>query len=151
MKTIRISLSAVAICLALGACGESGTAPPVNQSGGPSMSTAKPSDPNAQQPVPPANSTAPASPVRPTGSRGPSKSPGIPGPSQSAGTLTLTGVVVAGVEPNCLLLDGYLLINGPPEVLRSGARVTVTGQVQAGMMTTCQQGTPLVVQSAKPA
>ena len=35
----------------------------------------------------------------------------------------------AGVEPNCLLLDGYLLVGGPRDVLNAGARVTVTGRV----------------------
>jgi hypothetical protein len=65
--------------------------------------------------------------------------------------MTLTGTVTAGVEPNCLLLDGYLLVGGPREHLRSGARVTVTGRVQADLMTTCQQGTPLVVETAQPA
>ncbi|WP_329104344.1 hypothetical protein OG792_29435 [Micromonospora sp. NBC_01699] len=149
MKSIRIGFLAVAACLVLGACGESGNAPSVNPSGGPSLSSVKPSDPNAEPPVPPANSTAPASPTRsaPRGP-GPSKSPGAPA---SAGALTLTGVIVAGVEPNCLLLDGYLLLSGPRDQLRGGARVTVTGRVQPGMMTTCQQGTPFVVESVKPA
>ena len=152
MKTIRIAFSAVAVCLALGACGESGTAPSVNPSGGPSLSSVKPSDPNAEPPVPPANSTAPASPTRPVPGS-PTKSPRIPTPGQSAsaGALTVTGVIAAGVEPNCLLLDGYLLVDGPRELLRSGARVSVTGRVQPDLMTTCQQGTPFVVESAKPA
>jgi hypothetical protein len=150
MKTIRTALSAVAVCLALGACGQSGTAPSVNPSGGASLSSAKPSDPNAQQPVPPANSTAPVSPTRPAPG-GLTKSPRTPGPSGSAGTLTVTGVIAPGVEPNCLLLDGYLLVGGPRELLRGGARVSVTGRVDPGVMTTCQQGTPFRVESVKPA
>lgn len=76
---------------------------------------------------------------------------GGPPPSVSSGTMTLTGTVTAGVEPNCLLLDGYLLVGGPRDVVRSGARVTVTGRVQPDLMTTCQQGTPLVVESARSA
>ncbi|MGW4465692.1 hypothetical protein [Micromonospora sp. NPDC004704] len=149
MKSIRIGFAAVAACLALGACGESGNAPSVNPSGGPSLSSVKPSDPNAEPPLPPANSTAPASPTRsnPAGPT-PTKSPGAPA---SAGALTLTGVITPGVEPNCLLLDGHLLLGGPRDQLRSGARVTVTGQVRPGMMTTCQQGTPFMVESVKPA
>jgi hypothetical protein len=65
--------------------------------------------------------------------------------------MTLTGNVTPGVEANCLLLDGYLLVGGPREHLRAGARVTVTGRVQADLMTTCQQGTPFVVETAQPA
>jgi hypothetical protein len=53
------------------------------------------------------------------------------------------------VEPNCLLLDGYLLVGGPRDVLTAGARVTVTGRVEPGMMTTCQQGTPFTVETAR--
>jgi len=66
----------------------------------------------------------------------------------SAGTTTLTGTVQAGVEANCLLLAGHLLLDGPPDVLTPGARVTVTGEVRADLMTTCQQGTPFLVRSA---
>jgi hypothetical protein len=63
--------------------------------------------------------------------------------------MTLTGTVSAGVEPDCLLLDKYLLVNGPRDVLRPGARVTVTGRVRSDLMTTCQQGTPFMVETAR--
>jgi hypothetical protein len=56
--------------------------------------------------------------------------------------------VTAGVEANCLLIDGYLLIGGDPAVVREGARVTVHGRVDRDLMTTCQQGIPFVVSSA---
>jgi hypothetical protein len=46
---------------------------------------------------------------------------------------------------------GYLLVGGPSDVLKEGARVQVEGTVEAGMITTCQQGRPLKVSSAKPA
>jgi hypothetical protein len=49
------------------------------------------------------------------------------------------------------LLDGNLLVGGPRDVLKPGARVTVTGHSQPDLMTTCQQGTPFVVDTAKPA
>lgn len=61
---------------------------------------------------------------------------------------TLTGSITAGVEPDCLLLDDHLLIIQDPELksaAKVGATVTVTGRVEPGMMTTCQQGTPFVV------
>ena len=66
----------------------------------------------------------------------------------SAGTTTLTGTIAAGVEPNCLLLDDHLLIIDDPALrsaAKAGAAVTVTGRVEQGMMTTCQQGTPFIV------
>jgi hypothetical protein len=89
------------------------------------------------------------------GSTGPTGSATPVNPSVAAsgqpGATTLTGVVEAGVEPNCLLLDGYLLVGGPKDVIRAGARVTVTGKVEAGLLTTCQQGTPFLVATARPA
>ena len=63
---------------------------------------------------------------------------------------TLTGTVAAGVEHGCLLLDGYLLVGGDRAVIRAGARLTVTGRVVPDLITTCQQGTPFVVTSARP-
>jgi hypothetical protein len=65
--------------------------------------------------------------------------------------MTLTGTVVPGVEAGCLLLDGYLLLGGPREVIHAGARVTVTGHVRPDVLTICQQGTPFVVETAHPA
>jgi hypothetical protein len=44
--------------------------------------------------------------------------------------------VTTGVEANCLLIDGYLLIGGDPAVVREGARVTVHGRVDRDLMTT---------------
>lgn len=91
-------------------------------------------------------SSTPATPPRGT----PPKPSGVaPPPSGASATVTVTGTVTEGVEPGCLLLDTYLLIGGPAEVLRAGARVTVTGRVEADLMTTCQQGTPLRVDHAR--
>jgi hypothetical protein len=64
---------------------------------------------------------------------------------------TLIGTVVAGTEEGCLLLDGYLLLNAPTDVVREGARVRVTGLIRTDLVSTCQQGTPLMVESARPA
>jgi hypothetical protein len=72
-------------------------------------------------------------------------------PAPPAGELTVTGAVSEGVEPGCLLLDGYLLVGGDREQLRAGARVAVTGRVDRGLLSTCQQGVPLVVASVEPA
>ena len=64
---------------------------------------------------------------------------------------TLTGTITAGAEHQCLLLDGYLLVGGDRAVIRAGVRVTVTGRVVPDLVTTCQQGVPLVVISSRPA
>jgi hypothetical protein len=72
-------------------------------------------------------------------------------PAPPAGERTVTGTVSEGVEPGCLLLDGYLLVGGDRDRLRPGARVAVTGRVDRGLLSTCQQGVPLVVASVEPA
>ena len=128
-------------CLVLSACaqdGTTGTSPTPSASEGAPV-TNSPVDPGTTDPgnpsPPPAKSPAP----RP------------PGTTPSTGAVTVSGTITAGVEAGCLLLDRYLLVGGPGEVLRAGARVTVTGRVQPDLMTTCQQGTPFVVESAKAA
>jgi hypothetical protein len=147
MKTPRTVLVAMVAGLALSACagpavdpGSAGTTPTTPGPTGAAPVTSQPS------PDPSATPSDPQNPIDPTPPRkgGPSKPPG-------AGAATFTGTVQAGVEPNCLLLDGNLLIGGPRDVLKPGARVTVTGHPEPGMMTTCQQGTPFVVESARPA
>jgi hypothetical protein len=72
-------------------------------------------------------------------------------PAPPAGEVTVTGTVSEGVEAGCLLLDGYLLVGGDRDQLRPGARVAVTGRVDSGLLSTCQQGVPLVVASVEPA
>ncbi|MFR9776300.1 hypothetical protein ACL02O_09575 [Micromonospora sp. MS34] len=138
MKTLRTAVPALLLCAALGACGGQGTDngnPPPEPPGGTRMTVSPSGGPSG-----PVDPTVPPT-TKPTGPSLP------PGP----GAQTLTGTVEAGVEPNCLLLDGYLLVGGPRDVLRPGTKVTVTGQAQPDMMTTCQQGTPFVVEAARPA
>ncbi len=97
-----------------------------------------PQEPGTPAPSAPASTPLPATPpvedLTPTGKPG--------------SLTTLTGVPTEGVEAGCLLLDGYLLLGGPRDVLTSGRTVSVTGRVEPGLMTTCQQGTPLLVESA---
>jgi Protein of unknown function (DUF5818) len=76
------------------------------------------------------------------------------GPPRVATRVVATGVVRSGVEPGCRLLAAdagptYLLVGGDQQVLRSGARVRVTGTLAPGTLSTCQQGTPLRVTSAR--
>jgi hypothetical protein len=78
--------------------------------------------------------------------------PPTTGPTRPGGELTVTGTVVEGVEPNCLLLDAegggsYLLVGGARGQLRAGVRVRVTGRVDRSLLSTCQQGEPLIVAS----
>lgn len=53
------------------------------------------------------------------------------------------------MEAGCLLLRGYLLIGGRDQGLRAGATVTVTGRTETDLLSTCQQGTPLRVDSVR--
>ena len=77
-------------------------------------------------------------------------------PTRPAVQVTVTGTVRAGVEPGCLLLEDqaggrFLLVGGERGQLPPGRRVAVTGRVDRGMLSTCQQGEPLVVASIAPA
>jgi Protein of unknown function (DUF5818) len=78
--------------------------------------------------------------------------PPVTKPTEPAGQVTVTGTVREGVEPGCLLLDAeggtrYLLVGGERAELAPGSRVAVTGRVDRDLLSTCQQGEPLVVAS----
>jgi len=85
----------------------------------------------------------------------PSASAPAPAPTQvSASPEAISGSVVAGVEPGCLLLEGsgkpHLLIFPDPALkakAKVGSTVTVVGTAKPDQMTTCQQGTPFLVTS----
>jgi hypothetical protein len=77
-------------------------------------------------------------------------------PTTLPGNPPATGRVVEGVEPNCLLLDAeggkrYLLVGGDRGELRAGARVAVTGRADPNLISTCQEGEPLVVSAIEAA
>ncbi|MEV4820330.1 hypothetical protein [Micromonospora sp. NPDC049274] len=133
MRTFRLVVPALVVCAALSACG--GTDGPAT----PDTPSTTSGQPTSASPSTPAPAATPSSPLKPPGG------PTVPPP---VGATELSGTITAGVEPNCLLLDGYLLVGGPRDVLAAGARVTVTGRVETGLMTTCQQGTPFVVEGA---
>jgi hypothetical protein len=122
---------ATVVCLLLAACGGDGGEPGGGASAGASASSPPVSLSPARR-TPPPFATPPAS------------------PDGGAGTVTVSGTVEAGVEPNCLVLNGYLLVGGRDEGVRAGARVTVTGQARPDLVTTCQQGTPLQVETVRP-
>ena len=75
-------------------------------------------------------------------------------PSLSVGAVTLKGTVAEGVEAGCVVLNAdngavYLLLGGDPQVIVAGTRVEVQAVIQTDLVTTCQQGTPASVQSAR--
>ncbi|MEV0705010.1 hypothetical protein AB0I53_44825 [Saccharopolyspora sp. NPDC050389] len=80
----------------------------------------------------------------------PTNLPVVPVQVQS-GEVTVRGVVRSGVEQGCLVLSTadreYLLVH-PPSTLRPGVTAVVRGRLEPGMVTTCMQGTPLVVSEA---
>jgi hypothetical protein len=77
-------------------------------------------------------------------------------PTRGGGPVTVVGTVAAGVEPGCLLLQAeaggsFLLVGGERAELRPGRRLAVTGRVDRSLLSTCQQGEPLVVASIEAA
>jgi hypothetical protein len=86
----------------------------------------------------------------PTTPTGPSHDLSLP-PTRTSKHLSVRvrGTVSDGVEPGCTLLTSngvvYLLIwrHGTPV---TGPTIEVEGTVQPDLMTTCQQGIPLVVE-----
>jgi len=65
------------------------------------------------------------------------------------GSLTLTGTTYAGAEPTCILMAYnkavYLLLADDSAHLQAGERAILTGHVEKGVMTHCQQGIPFAV------
>ncbi len=67
---------------------------------------------------------------------------------------TLRGIASEGVEANCVVMttdDGtvYQLLGGDRALILSGARIEVSVLIQNDIMTTCQQGTPALVQTVR--
>lgn len=157
MRATRIGVPLLLACLVLlPACG---SAEPANEPGPTDPAATAVPTPQTEPsqtggpevtPTPPAQTPGQPEDL-PTPPPGRTPSPGGPGGPGSSRPMTLSGTVEAGVEHNCFLLDGYLLVGGSPDLVRAGARVTVTGHVQPGLMTTCQQGIPFMVQRVEPA
>lgn len=106
------------------------------------------------QPVQPNPSNTPSASVRasytPPASHKPSDGPA----TATGGPITVIGTVANGVEHNCIVLnaDGivYLLVGGDRTAMIEGRRVQVIGELSPGLITTCQQGIPLMVDSITP-
>lgn len=96
--------------------------------------------------VVPAGCGAPAPP--------PADSTVTPAPTTSvpASEVIVYGRVQRGVELNCLVFKTtdreYLLVR-PPPALQPGVVAHLRGRPEPGMVTTCMQGTPIVVLDAR--
>lgn len=130
---MRTSTLLVALGLAFGAvsCGDE----PTGSTG------------TGQSSTPPSSTQPPTGP--PTSTEDPLSDP-TPAPTgKPPNVTTVTGVVSAGVEAGCLLLDTgsetLLLLGVSPADAREGTQVRVTGSRSPGTATTCQQGVPFRV------
>jgi hypothetical protein len=141
------ALAALSAALFLAGCAGSGS----DLAAGASVPSASVDPATSGSPV-----ADPSTTVDPSATAGAAK-PGSSGSAKVAAgaTETLTGQVIAGVEPGCLVLTGprgahLLVVNGDAaKTVKVGTTVTVTGHAEPGMMTTCQQGTPFVVSAAR--
>jgi hypothetical protein len=101
----------------------------------------------------PSRSAASGSTTAPTPSSSTSD-PGIPATVKSAGPrVVIEGVVHQGVEAGCLVLGGYELLTDSAlwhSVLTTGEPVEVTGYVDKGRLSRCQQGKTLVITDVRP-
>jgi hypothetical protein len=144
MRRVSVSL-AVVLVAALAGCsatregGDPLPAPSVSTATAPapvapSPSLSLPEDPTLL-PTPPGRNPSPR-PIKPSGANTPK-------------IVNVTGTVTEGVEPGCLLLDNYLLVNAPTSLVYAGVKVRLTLEVRSDLVSTCQQGTPAMITSAQ--
>jgi len=144
MRRVTVPL-AVVLVAALAGCSAT------REDGGPVPS---PSVSTATAPATPSPSLSlPADPTllqTPPG-RNPSPRPMSPRPSgvKTPKVVNVTGTVIEGVEPGCLLLDNYLLVNAPTSLVYAGVKVRLTLEIRTDLVSTCQQGTPAMITSAQ--
>lgn len=140
-----LAILPAAAALLLSGCADPSSTPGSGPGGGapgtgaPGTATSSPTGAAPTTPVPTATSTATSRPTRPSGPPG--------APTVSGRPVTLDGVVEAGVEPGCSVLTAagqqYLLLGD--EAVPMGVPVRVRGVLAPGVLTTCQQGTPIRV------
>lgn len=80
--------------------------------------------------------------------------PSLGDTTKPGSAITISGTVEEGVESGCLVLEHEgtvygLFGNFDTSVVYAGATVSLQGNVDDGMMSTCQQGTPFVVEDAQ--
>lgn len=131
MRRALLSLPAVAAVLMLSGCGDPIPTEPGGGGGAPSTAAPSTAAPSTVAPSSPPPTARPTKPVDPTASGRP---------------ITVDGVVETGVEPGCKVLTAggkqYQVLGNDVPV---GVPVRVTGVLQPGVLTTCQQGTPMRV------
>jgi hypothetical protein len=138
---VLLALPVVGGALLLSGCGNA-----TDQAADARASTVAPTSSAFPTPVP-----VPSTPRSvPTGTA--AKRPGPPGiPMGTGRTITVDGIIEGGVEPGCKVLTSgstmYLVLGGKDVPL--GVPVRVEGILQPGVLSTCQQGTPLRVTSVK--
>ena len=127
MKRFAIAVAGLTLAVGLTAC--AGQPTPTSQES--SSQDSQSEEPSASEPNP---SLDPSS-----------------GLDEDKGTegMTITGKISSGVEMGCVMLEfegtTYNLVGGDASTLTPGAEVEVTGTVNEGLMTTCQQGVPFEV------
>ena len=137
----------IAIAIAVAGCGGEGEsesdAIPATATGTAATSTTPPDDH--------AHSGSPTSPAPTTSTPA---DPDVPVTVVSPGPrVVVAGFVEDGVEAGCLILDGYQLIADSAlwqSALTAGDPVEVTGYVDNGRPSTCQQAKPLVITDVRP-
>lgn len=147
---LTVPVLVLLVTLAAGGCAGDGAADqPTGSPGGSSSGSPGGSPSEGGTSVRPSDGNIPGNPGKIP--RVPATEPPAKAGPTPSGPMTLTGTVTAGVEPNCLLLNGYLLVDGPRDVVTAGARISVTGRPEPDLMSTCQQGIPFRVASARAA
>lgn len=132
--------------VASGGGADSGSSPASTGSSGSSGTTTTPA-PTPTSSSPGGSSTAPGG----TGPGGGIAT--VPITPVRSGPASVVGTVKDGVEPRCLLVGPYVLTGteslpqAEQDLLTTGATVAVTGTVDPGMASYCQQGTLLAVTS----
>lgn len=132
---LRVVVVATAAASLLGAC--------VWGAGAPAFSTLPPSPSSGVTPAPSRGESVPPAVVPPR----PAK------PQSTTAAIDVQGVVRAGVESGCLVLEAHgaettFTLVGETSGLVMGELVTVRGTLRPDIMTTCQQGQVLDVRSS---
>lgn len=150
LRPLGATTLAALTALGLSALGLVGCGSAVVASGGPTSSAG--STPTATSTSAP-TTTDPTS--APTTSTPATTDPSTPVVPVHSGPAAVTGTIREGVEPSCVVLGPYVLTGteslpaAQRDLLRVGATVAVTGQVDPGMASYCQQGTLLTVTSVR--
>lgn len=134
----------------LTACGADGSGSDEEPSASPTSSPSSGSETTTESPTSEESSMTDETTPYLDPSLGDSSKPG------SGSATTITGTVQSGVESGCLILEFEGTVYGifgsyDSSVVYAGAEVRLHGAVERDMMTTCQQGTPFVVEDAEPA